>query len=112
DPPATGHCRERLVEAQVGGTDFLPAALPGGLLALPHGGLGGSGTGRRLGDLADDAAFQQRAHAVDLRDIVSGEHPDEDAAVELVHDQAFVAEYPESLAQRVPGDIERGAHEL
>ncbi len=64
---------------------------------------------RRLTEPAYDGAFDEGAGAVDVLDVLDGQHPYEDPAVELVDEQPLVGEQPERLAQRVAGDAERAA---
>lgn len=65
---------------------------------------------RRFPETPYDTALDELSHAVDVEHIVHGEHPHEDAPVELVLQQPLMGEQPERLPQGVPGDAERAAH--
>ena len=111
EPGAVGEADEVAVEAHVRSTDRGPAT-------GQRGGLGGLDVvlhrlepargqlGIAVDETADHIDLEDAAEPVEVDHIVLVQLGHEDAAVQLVDQQAFVGEQPEGLAQRVPADLE------
>ena len=109
--------RDGLVEVHVGRADLDPPVARRGRLALLDGLAdrdeqlgplaGGGARPPALGRATDRPALEDAAQLVEVSYVVHGQLAHEDAAVELVEQQALVAEQAERLAQGVARDPER-----
>jgi hypothetical protein len=101
---AAGEAHEVGVEAHVGRADRPPVAVGDGPLGrrdVVVQRLQLAGTERR--QRAHHRALDRAPQAVEVDEVVLVEHPDEDPAVQLVHEQALVGQQAEGLPQGVAG---------
>ena len=83
---ASGERDEFAVEVDVGGRDALPVALALRALTARHGRFELVQRVRRLSEPVDDGTFDQLPGAVDVHDVLHGQHADEYPPVELVNE--------------------------
>ncbi len=113
EPAAARERHEVGVEAHVRRADGDPVAAGGrGLAARDVVVQRAQPVGLEVAQRADDVALDGAAQPVEVDQVGLVELGDEDAAVQVVHEQALVGEQPERLAQGVARDAQRADEQL